>query len=86
MDIKKNYVICTLYEERSHTLQNYSYEQQMNLKEGLVQRKLTCGFARIFPGSAIQNVTMTHFGAAPKGNILSYQSLENEKLDDRNKQ
>ena len=44
MDIKKNYVICTLYEARSHTLQNYSYEQQMNLKEGLVQRKLTCGF------------------------------------------
>ena len=84
-DIKKNPVICTLYEARSHALQNYSYEQQMNLKEGLVQCKPTCGFAQILPESAIQNVTMTPFGAAAKVSILSYQSLEYEKLDDRSK-
>ena len=72
MDIKKNPAICTLYEARSYALQSYSCEQQMNLKESLVQCKPTCGFAQILPESAIQHVTMTPFGAAPKGSILSY--------------
>lgn len=73
----KEPVTCTLCEARSLALQSYSYEQQMNLKKGLDQCKPTCGFgfASILPRNAIQNVTITPFGAAPKGSILSYQSL-----------
>ena len=85
MDIKKNPAICTLYEARSYALQNYSCEQQMNLKESLVQCKPTCGFADS-SRKCHSKCDSDSFGAAPKGSFLSYQSLEYEKLDDRNKQ
>ena len=46
-DINKYPVICSLYEARAQTVQHYSSEQQINLKEGLVTSKPTCAFAQI---------------------------------------
>ena len=85
-DAKKNPVICSLYEARAHAMQDYNHEQQLKLNEGLVQHKPTCAFAQIFPGSiTTQDLTTTSFGIVPKRSVLSYQSLEYERLD-RSKQ
>ena len=87
-DVQKNPVICTLYEARAHAVQDYSYRQQLNLKEGLVRCKPTCAFAQILPGNTnkLEDTITTPFGVVPKRSILSYQSLEYERLDNRNNQ
>ena len=81
-EAKKNPVICSLYEARAHAVQDFNHEQQMNLKQGLIQHKPTCAFAQILPASTItQDLMTSSFGVVPKGSVLSYQSLEYERLD-----
>ena len=83
--VKKNPVICTLYEARAQAVQDYSATQQLSLKERLVKCKPTCAFAQILPGNTNEDTVTTPFGVVPKGSILSYQSLEYERLDGGNK-
>ena len=79
---KKNPVICTLYEARSHAIQPYISDQCINLKAGLVQCKPTCAFAQILPSNDTHvDIISTPFGGVPKSSAISYQSLEYEKLD-----
>ena len=79
---KKNPVICSLYEAGAHAVQDFNHEQQLNLKQGLIQHKLTCAFAQILPTSTTTQHSMTtSFGVVPKAFVLSYQSLEYERLD-----
>ena len=85
-ETKKLPAICTLYEARAHAVQDYSYEQQPNLKAGLLESKPTCTFAQILPDNDSQlKLIITPFGWVPKGSIISYQSLEYKKLDDNSK-
>lgn len=82
---KKSPAVCSLYEARASAVQEYCHVQQLRLKEGLIKYKPTSAFASILPDSSAEKMVTTFFGAAPKGSILSYQSLEydTEKKDGR---
>ena len=68
-DAKKNPVICIVCMKQGpmqcRTI--YYHEQQLKLKEGLVQHKPTCAFAQILPGSTTtQDLMITSFGYSTK--------------------
>ena len=68
-------------------MKTYSHEQQLKLKEGLIKCKPTSPFAQILSShDSSEHMVAMFFGPAPKGSILSYQSLEYEAEQDRQKQ
>ena len=75
MDSKQNPAVCSLCEARASAVQEYSHAQQLRLKEGLIKYKPT---SQILSQNSAERMIATFFGAAPKGSILSYQSLEYE--------
>jgi len=77
-DSKQNPVVCSLYEARASAVQEYSHDQQLRLKEGLIKCKPTSAFAQILPNNSAEHMITTLFGFTPKGSTLSYQSLEYE--------
>ena len=79
-EAKKDPIICSLYEARTKCVQEYSFEQQQCLKEGLLQDHLTCAFAQILACDPPEEYMNTPFGSVPKGSLLSYQACEYEKL------
>jgi len=78
-EAKKDPVICSLYEARAKSMQEYSYEQQQSLKQGLKEDHSSCAYARILPDIPPKDFVSTPFGSVPKGSILSYHSLEYQK-------
>ena len=83
MDNKQNPAVCSLFEARASAVQEYSDEQQLRLKEGLIKYKPTSAFAQTLSNNSAEHMIATFFVAAPKGSILLYQSLEykTEKTD-----
>ena len=76
---KKNPVVCSLYEARAKSVQDYNFEQQHDLKSGLMDDHPSCAFAQLLPDNPPEEFVSTPFGCTPKGSILSYQALEYEK-------
>jgi len=60
-------------------VQEYNFEQQQCLKEGLLEVHPTCAFASILTTNPPTQYLATPFGSVPKGCILSYQSIEYDK-------
>ena len=77
--VKKNPVVCSLYEARTKSVQDYNFEQQHGLKSGLLDDHSSCAFAQLLPDNPPEEFVSTPFGCTPKDSILSYQALEYEK-------
>jgi len=78
-EAKKDPVICSLYEARAKSMQEYSYEQQQSLKLGLKEDHSSCAYAHILPDIPPKDFVSTPFGSVPKGSILSHHALEYQK-------
>ena len=71
--------MCSLYEARAKSVQEYNFEQHQCLKEGFLEVHPACAFAKIQTTDPPTQYLATPFGNVPMGCVLSYQALEYDK-------
>ena len=75
---KRDPVICTLFEARAQAMQEYSDQQQLDLRTGLSRCQPECAFYHTLREIPEEFVS-TQFGSVPKGSVLSYQLSDYKK-------
>ena len=78
-EAKRDPVMCSLYKARVKCVQEYNFEQQQCLKEGLLNYHSACAFAKLLSTNPPTQYLATQFGSVPTGCVLSYQALEYDK-------
>ena len=68
-----------MYEARYKSVQEYNFEQQQCLIDGLLKDHPACAFAKILSSDPPTQYSATPFSNFPTGCVLSYQAIDYEK-------